>query len=156
MKRSELICGSVVAEKGNEANRIKVNGITPRKIQYIDESKQPKYLRHSQLVPIELNDFILGQLGFEKRQGTFGKVVRNDFVLVLVNKKDENEFYTITAEPDEELGWGKCRAIHIDDARYSSVGFGYVCNVHELQSLIFSTIKMHLNTEKLFEGCGEE
>ncbi len=152
MRRSELICGAVVAEKGNEAKRIRVNGITPRKIQYIDESKQPRYLRHSQLVPIELNDFILGQLGFEKRQGTFGNTVKNDFILVLVDKKNENEFFTITAEPDEDLGWGKCRAIHIDDARYSTAGFGYVRNVHELQCLIFSTIKMHLNTEKLFEN----
>lgn len=152
MRRSELICGAVVAEKGNEANRIRVNGITPKKIQYINEKRQPEYLRHSQLVPVELNDFILGQLGFEKRQGTFGGIVKNDFILVLVDKKDENEFFTITAEPDEELGWGKCRAIHIDDARYATAGFGYVRNVHELQSLIFSTVKMHLNTEKLFEN----
>lgn len=153
MKKSELIYGSVVAVKGNEAKRVKVNGITPKKIQYINENRQPEYLRHSQLVPIALNNFILKQLGFEERNVKFGNSMsRNDLVLVLVNSKDDNDFYTITIERDEEVCVNNYRAVHIDDNHYSSVGFGYVRDVHELQGLIFSTIKMHLYTEKLFEN----
>lgn len=157
MKKSELIYGAIVAVKGNEANRLKVNAITPKKIQYVNEKRQPEYYRYSQLVPVALNDFILKQLGFEERNVRFGKTLsREDLVLVLVNKKDENDFYTITVEKDSEVGVNNYRAVHIDDNHYSSVGFGYARDVHELQGLIFSTIKMHLNTEKLLECCGEE
>lgn len=154
MRKTELVFGAVVAVKGNEALRLKVNGITKKKIQYINSKKQPEYLRHSELVPVQLNDRMLEDLGFKKRSlkyGNNGSVVVNDFILYLFDKKDENIFYKITTQFDDELGINKYRAIHIDDNRSENVGFGYVRDVHELQALILSTTKMCLNTEKLFK-----
>ena len=152
MRKTELMLGSVVAVRGNEALRLKINGITKKKIQYINNKNQPEYLRHSQLVPIHLDDFILGQLGFKKRVLTMGyNRVINDYMLILFDKKDENIFYKITAQMDSELGIDKCRAIHIDNERSESVGFGYVRDVHELQSLIQSTTKMFLSADNLIE-----
>jgi hypothetical protein len=52
---------------------------------------------------------------------------------------------------DNELGMDKCRAIHIDNERSESVGFGYVRDVHELQSFIQSTTKMFLSADNLIE-----
>ena len=43
MKRTELMSGAIVSIKGNEAKRIRVTGITKKKIQYIDkDTHQPK------------------------------------------------------------------------------------------------------------------
>lgn len=152
MKKNELTFGSLVALKGNEAEKIVVNGITRKKIQCITEKKQPKYYRHSQIVPIELSEFILQDLGFEKRHLTLlnsSKSNLDDYVLVIYDKKDQNVFFIISIQGDEGLGSDKCRAVHIDNNRYETEGFGYVRNVHELQGLIHLVTKLQLDTSKL-------
>lgn len=155
MKKSELMLEAIVSVRGNEAKRLKVNAITKKKIQYINERKQPEYLRYSQLVPVPLNNIILEDLGFERRKVKLTFSERNDYILVLQNKKDENEFYTVSIQPDEEICVNGYRTVHIDDNRYSSVGFGYAKDMHELQSIIQSTTKMCLDTKKILE-CGKD
>lgn len=155
MKKSELMLGGIVSIRGNEAKRLKVNAITKKKIQFINERKQPEYLRYSQLVPVPLNNIILEDLGFERRKVKLAFSERNDYILVLQNKKDENEFYTVTIQPDEDVCVNGYRTVHIDDNRYSSVGFGYAKDMHELQSIIQSTTKMCLDTKKILE-CGKD
>lgn len=148
MKRTELMLGAIVSVRGDEAKRLRVTGITKKKIQYI-ENKQPKYLRYSQLLPILLDERMLQGLGFEKRQMTFGKSIVTDWILEIHSKKNPEEFYIITAQTDDELGVNKYRAIHIDDSRRMNAGFGYVKDIHELQALIQTTTKLCLDTTKI-------
>lgn len=149
MKRTELMLGAIVSIRGDEAKRLRVTGLTKKKIQYI-ENKQPKYLRYSQLLPILLNEDMLRNLGFEKRQMTFGRNIVTDWILEIHSKNDPKEFFIITAQTDDELGVNKYRAIHIDDNRRMNAGFGYVKDLHELQALIQATTKLCLDTTKLF------
>lgn len=152
MKKNELTFGSLVALKGNEAEKIVVNGITRKKIQTITEKKQPKYYRYSQIVPVELSEFVLQDLGFKKEHFTLlnsSESERDYYVLDIYDKKDQNIFWIISIQGDERLGSDKCRAVNINNNRYETVGFGYVRNVHELQGLIHLVTKLQLDISKL-------
>lgn len=154
MRRTELMSGAIVSIKGNEAKRIRVTGITKKKIQYIDkDTHQPKYLRYSELVPIRLTDQVMQDLGFKFRQLSFGDRKVRDWILILKSKKNENISFTVTVETDETLGVNKYRSVHIDDKDYVSTGYGFAKDIHELQSIIQSTTKLCLDTSYFMEKC---
>ena len=156
MKKTELVLGAIVAVKGNEALRVKVNGLTQKKIQYINDKNQPEYLRYSQLVPVELNNNILSDLGFKIRKLVMGGRNIFDFIQVLTNSKGDRDFYTITIQPDDELGINnRYRSVQIENPDRKTVRFGYVKDIHELQAIIQTSIKLDLDTEK-FLSCGKD
>lgn len=157
MKKTELVLGAIVSIKGDEAKRVKINGLTQKKIQYINDKQQPEYLRYSQLVPIELNNNILFDLGFRTRRLHIGGKNIFDFILVLTNSKDNNESYTISVQPDDDLGISnKYRSVQIEaTSDQRTIRFGYVKDIHELQAIIQTSIKLNIDTEK-FLLCGKD
>jgi hypothetical protein len=156
MKKTELVLGAIVSVKGNEALRVKINGLTQKKIQYINENRQPEYLRYSQLVPIELNNNILFDLGFKIRRLVISGKNIFDYILILTNNKDDNDFYTIIIQPDDELNKNnRYRSIQIENSERKTVRFGYVKDIHELQAIIQTSIKLNIDTEK-FLLCGKD
>jgi hypothetical protein len=155
MKKTELVLGAIVSVRGNEAMRVEINGLTQKKVQYINKKRQPEYFRYSQLIPIQLNDQILMDLGFRLRKLNISGKLILDWILILTNNHN-NEFYTIIVQVDEGLNVNnRYRSISIENQERKVIGSGYVKDIHELQAIIQTTTKLNLDTEK-FLLCGKE